>query len=126
MSALEVGNKLVALCREGKNVEAITTLYADNVVSVEAVEGGGFPRKMEGKEAVVGKGTWWEQNHEVHSATVDGPFAHGDDRFAVVFQFDVTSKPMNNTRMQLHEVGVYTVADGKVVHEEFYYTMPGM
>lgn len=123
MSALEIGTKLVELCREGKNVEAIETLYADGVVSVEAVDGGGFPRTMTGKEAVVGKGKWWQENHEVHSAEVDGPFPHGPDKFAVIFHFDVTSKPMNNTRMQLHEVGVYTVADGKVSHEEFYYKM---
>lgn len=125
MSALEVGNKLVALCREGKNLEAVATLYSDDVVSVEAVDGGGFPRTMNGKEAVVGKGKWWDENHEIHSAEVEGPFAHGDDRFAVIFRYDVTSKPMNNQRMQLNEVGVFTVADGKITREEFYYTMGG-
>lgn len=123
MSALEIGTKLVALCREGKNLEAIEGLYGDDIVSVEAVGGGGFPRTMNGKEAVVGKAKWWNENHEVHSAEVEGPFPHGDDRFAVIFRFDVTSKPMNNTRMKLNEIGVYTVANGKVSREEFYYHM---
>jgi ketosteroid isomerase-like protein len=123
MSALEVGNKLVALCREGKNLEAIETLYSPDIVSVEAAEGGGFPRTMNGIAAVKGKGQWWEANHEVHSAEILGPYVHGDDRFAVIFRFDITSKPMNNTRMQMDEVGVYTVTDGKVSREEFFYTM---
>jgi len=122
-NAKEIGTKLVNLCREGKNLDAINNLYADNVVSVEAVEGGGFPREMSGKEAVLGKGKWWGENHEVHSSEVSGPFPHGDNKFAVRFNMDVTSKPMNNTRMQLDEVGVYEVEDGKIVREEFFYDM---
>ena len=125
MSAREIGTKLVALCREGKNLEAIESLYADDVVSVEAAEGGGFPRTMTGKATVLGKGQWWEENHEIHEASVDGPFPHGDDRFAVIFHYDITSKPMNNARMELNEVGVYTVKNGKVVREEFFYDMGG-
>ena len=122
-NAKEIGTRLVELCRAGKNLEAIQSLYADNVVSVEAADSPGFPRQMDGKEAVLGKGKWWSENHEVHSAQVEGPYPHGDDRFAVRFQMDVTSKPMNNARMQLDEVGVYQVADGKVVREEFFYSM---
>ena len=38
MNAMEVGNQLVAICRQGKNMEAIKTLYVDDVVSVEACE----------------------------------------------------------------------------------------
>lgn len=125
MSALELGKKLVSLCTEGKNSEAIESLYADDIVSVEAAEGGGFARTMNGKEAILGKAKWWAENHEVHSASVEGPFMHGDDQFAVIFKYDITSKPMNNTRMNLHEIGVYTVKDGKVAHEAFYYTMGG-
>ncbi len=33
----EVASKLVTLCKEGKNAEAISSLYAPNVVSVEAM-----------------------------------------------------------------------------------------
>ena len=36
MNTLEIGKKLVELCREGKNEEAVNTLLADDVVSVEA------------------------------------------------------------------------------------------
>ena len=124
MSAKEVGEKLVAFCKEGKNADSIQTLYADDVVSVEAMamsEGG--DRETKGKEAVLGKNAWWQENHEIHEASVEGPFPHGDDRFAVIFRYDVTSKPMGGQRMKLNEVGVFHLADGKIVREEFFYSM---
>ena len=34
MTTLEIGNQLVALCKQGKNHQAIETLYAPDVVSV--------------------------------------------------------------------------------------------
>jgi hypothetical protein len=40
----------------------------------------------------------------------------------VVFKLDVTYKP-ESKRFTLEEVGVYKVADGKVVYEEFFYNM---
>ncbi len=123
MSTKEVAQKLVALCREGKNLDAIDQLYASDIVSVEAVEGGGMPREMRGMEAVRGKSQWWLDNHEVHDCELQGPFYHGDDQFAVYMKADVTYKP-DNKRMQIDEIGVYTVKDGKVAHEAFYYDMP--
>jgi len=123
MTNAEVGERLCALCREGKNLEAIDELYADDVVSVEAAEDDGpLPRTVEGKETVRGKTEWWANAHEVHDNEVRGPFPHGDDRFAVLFDVDVTHIE-SDQRFHLVEVGVYTVADGRVVREEFYYAM---
>ncbi|MEM7646965.1 MAG: nuclear transport factor 2 family protein, partial [Pseudomonadota bacterium] len=59
---------------------------------------------------------------ELHDGKVQGPFPHGDDRFAVLMSFDVTFKPTGD-RMQLEEVGVFTVDNGKVTKEEFFYHM---
>jgi hypothetical protein len=50
MTTQEVADKLVQLCREGKNDQAIEDLYADDVVSKEPKES---PMELtEGKEAV--------------------------------------------------------------------------
>jgi limonene-1,2-epoxide hydrolase len=77
---------------------------------------GGSP-EMRGIDAVLGKTDWWENNMEVHDLKVSGPFvAH--DRFVVQYDIDVTDKN-SKERMQLSEVGVYTVKDGKIVREEF-------
>jgi ketosteroid isomerase-like protein len=118
--ALQIGTKLVALCQQGKNIEAVEGLYADDVVSIEAAAGPGFDRVANGKAAVLSKNTWWIENHEIHDASVKGPFPHGDDRFAVVFTFDATSRP-DQQRTQMEEVAVFQVAKGKIVKEEFFY-----
>jgi ketosteroid isomerase-like protein len=49
-----------------------------------------------------------------------GPYPHGDDRFAVRFVYDITQKPTGR-RVMMDEVAVFTVANGKIVREEFYY-----
>jgi ketosteroid isomerase-like protein len=123
---LAVGQQLVDLCRQGKFMEATDKLYSPDIVSIEAQGGPSMPARMEGIKAVKGKGEWWEQNHEVHSVQVDGPWPHGD-RFIVRFKLDVTAKagPMAGKRMTLDEAGLYTVKNGKVAQEEFFYHMGG-
>lgn len=121
MSTMAIAQKLVELCRQGKNTEAINTLYADDVVSVEAGAPPGMDRTSKGIAAVRGKGEWWAANHETHSAAVTGPWPH-DDRFIVGFSYEVTNKPSGN-RFKMDEVGLFTVANGKIVREEFFYHM---
>ncbi|HEU5058708.1 MAG TPA: nuclear transport factor 2 family protein [Kofleriaceae bacterium] len=120
MNTLEVGKKLVELCNSGKAEEAMKTLYSPEIVSVEAQAMPNMPAEMRGLSAVLEKGKWWNDNHVIHSSTCKGPFPHGD-RFACLFAFDVTNKP-SNQRFQMEEVAVYTVKDGKIVREEFFYT----
>jgi ketosteroid isomerase-like protein len=121
---LEVGKKLVALCKEGKHIEAIDALYSPDIVSIEAGAPPGGSAKSEGLAAVKGKGEWWVANHEVHGGDVQGPFPHGD-RFVVRFTYDITPKagPMAGKRITMDEAALYTVKDGKIVHEEFFYSM---
>ncbi|MGH7177141.1 MAG: nuclear transport factor 2 family protein [Tepidisphaeraceae bacterium] len=124
-NALETGKKLVDLCRKGKNVEAVNTLYAPNVVSVEAMAGSPeMPQRMEGIDKIRGKNEWWMKNHEIHSHEAKGPWANGE-RFTVYFKYDVTptSGKFSGKRMQMEETGLYTVRDGKIVQEEFFYDM---
>ncbi len=124
MSLKEVANQLVALCREGKNLEAVETLYSPDVVSVEAAPVPGMEQTMKGIDAVKGKNKWWIDSHEVHGGDVKGPFPHGEDRFAVYFEFDVTPKGTGK-RMQMNEVGLYTVKNDKITKEEYFYSMEG-
>jgi hypothetical protein len=125
-STFEIAKKLVDLCVAHKNIEAVETLYADDVVSVEAVDMGGKGRTANGKPAVLGKNKWWVENHEIHSGVTTGPWPH-DDKFIVHFKYDVTPKagPMKGQRMIMEEAGLYTVKDGKIVREEFFYHMGG-
>ena len=121
MSANEVGTKLVELCREGKGLEAVDTLYAPNVVSIEGQGSDEMPARIEGFDAVRAKSVWWLENHEVHTEVATGPFCgHRDDQFVVLFKMDMTNKP-SGERTQMSEVGIYTIADGKIAQEEFLY-----
>ena len=122
MSAIEIGKQLVQFCREGKNLDSINTLYAEDVVSIEAMAPPGGEQIARGLEAVRGKNQWWTENHEIHSVEISDPYPHGDDKFAVRFQYDITNKP-SGQRMNMDEVGVFTTEGGKVVKEEFFYTM---
>ena len=117
MNTEEIANKLLDLCRKGEWMKALDELYAKDIVSVEAQEMGDRPAEMRGIDLVRGKTHWWEQNMEVHSAKVGGPFV-ARDTFVVQFDVDVTEKA-SNKRMQMSEVGIYTVKDGKVAREEF-------
>ena len=121
MTTLEVGKKLVEMCKQGQNLKAIETLYSPDIVSVEAASMPNMPAEMKGVEAVRGKNKWWVDNHEVHSASCEGPYPHGD-RFIVRFNYDVTNKPTKK-RMKMDEMGLYTVKGGKIVREEFFYDM---
>ena len=118
--AIEVGTQLVTLFNDGKAAECVNTLYADNVVSIEGQGTDEMPARMEGLEAIRGKNEWWFSNNEIHEAKATGPFAgHRDDQFVVQFFLDVT--PSGGERMQMNEVGLYTLTDGKISQEEFLY-----
>jgi len=122
MSASEIGEKMVALCREGKNMQALDTLFSKDAESIEAMGNEEMPARMKGLDALKKKNQWFFDNHEVHGGKVKGPFPNGD-RFTAIFDYDVTPKagPRAGKRMQMEEVGLYTVEGGKIVREEFFY-----
>ncbi|MBX7185574.1 MAG: nuclear transport factor 2 family protein [Vicinamibacteria bacterium] len=126
MTTKEIADQLVALCRAGRNIEAVDTLLSADVVSVEARGDETMPAQMSGRDVIRGKNQWWLDNHKIHSAEVKGPFPNGD-RFAVIYNFVVTPVvgPMAGKKMRMEEVALYTVADGKVTREEFFYDMSG-
>ena len=123
MTAAEIGSQLVALCNEGKGLEAVERFYDEKIVSIEGEASEALPQVMEGIEAIKGKNTWWYENHDIHASTAEGPFCgHRDDQFAVRFEMDVTFKPTGE-RQQMTEVGLFTIADDKIVQEEFLYAV---
>ena len=117
----EIADKLVSLCSQGKFHEATEALYSPDIVSMEAGAPPGQSRESKGIAAVKAKGEWWVANHEVHSSKVEGPLVAGS-HFAVTFKLDVTFKPQSK-RFTMEEIAVYKVADGKIVYEEFFYSM---
>lgn len=119
MDTNEIAKKYVALVKEGKYEACLHELFAKDAVSVEASAPPGMDRTAKGLEAIAAKGKWWGENHTVHKADVSGPYPH-DNRFAVRFNYDITNKP-SGQRMNMDEVGLFTVENGKITREEFFY-----
>jgi len=116
MSTQDVAKQFTDALKKGDFAKA-ESFWSDDVVSVEAQEGP--MREVRGKDAVHGKGEWWTDNHEVHRFDAFGPYFNGD-QFALRFSIDVTRK-QSGERVQMEEVGLYTVRDGKIVEERFFY-----
>jgi len=116
MNTTEIAQAFTVLCAKGEFEKAGKDFWADDVVSCEPMPGD--MARVQGRAAVEAKGQWWYDNHEVHQVEVQGPYVHGD-QFLVRFTLDVT--PKGGTRMRMDEMGLYTVRDGKVSEERFFY-----
>ena len=120
MNTEQVANRLVEMCRNGQNMQALEELYADTIVSKEMP---GYPGEItEGIKAVFEKSENWFNNvEEFHGAKISDPQVAGD-HFSCTMWMDVTFK--DRGRQQFSEVCVYGVKDGKINAEQFFYTMP--
>jgi ketosteroid isomerase-like protein len=118
MTTHELAKAFTALCISGEFEKAGLQHWSDDIVSVEAMDGP--MARVAGRAAVDAKGAWWYANHEIHSVKVEGPYVNGD-QFTVRFTMDVT--PKDGTRMTMDEHALYTVRDGKIVEERFFYGM---
>ena len=116
MTSQELAQAFTDLCKKGEFDEAGKRFWSDDIVSKEPMAGD--MAEIKGRKAVEAKGTWWYANHEIHSVKVEGPYVHGD-QFVLRFTMDVT--PKGGKRMGLDEVGLYTVKNGKIVEECFFF-----
>ncbi len=119
MTTQEVANKLIQLCRQGKNADAINELYADNIISIEPK--GSMQERTEGKANVLAKtATWLGMVETFHSSSISDPIVT-PDFFSCSMETDTTMKGMG--RMQLKEICVFQVENGKIVFEQFFYKL---
>ncbi len=122
MNTEKIAARLVELCREGKYEQAQDELYAQDAVSVE-MEGapGGASGNVQGLDAIREKGRKWQESIEtIHGGSVGDPIVSGD-WFSVAMGIDATYKGMG--RMDMKEICVYQVRDGKIAREQFFYNV---
>lgn len=119
MSTKDVANQWAQMCREGKNLECIEQLYADNIVSKEMP---GYPEEqVSGKRNVWNKSKeWLDSVEEFHGGDISDPIV-AENHFTSKMNFDVTFK--DRGRQQMEELGVFEVKNGKIVNEQFFYSM---
>ena len=115
----EIAEDLVAMCKRGEFDASGEKYWAEDVVSIEAGAPEGMDPVSRGKSEARGKGEWWANAHEVHGVEVEGPWINGD-RFVVRFKMDVTQKE-SGQRFTMDEHALYTIKDGKIAEEAFFY-----
>jgi len=118
MTTKEVADRLVALCREAKWNDAQNELYAADAVSTEPYATPVFDQVTKGLPAILEKGRKFDAMIEtMHKLTVSDPVVAGNS-FACTMGMDVTMKGQG--RMNMTELCVYEVKDGKIVAERFH------
>lgn len=118
MTTNEIASRLVELCRKGEFETAQRELFADDVVSIEPYVTPEFEKETKGLPAIIEKGHKFEQmTQEMHNMTVSDPIVAGNS-FACTIRMDITMKKAD--RMDVAELCVYKVKDGKVISEEFF------
>ena len=117
---VEIGRTFVQELRERRGITSVDEMYAQDAQSIEAVVPPVRPfRITKGRDAIKGKREDWLATHEIHELDVDGPYVHPPNRFGVRFKAEVTQKDTGK-RMTLREIAIYSVAEGKIVLEEFF------
>ena len=118
MKTEEIAKRLVAHCREQKWEAAQKELFADDAVSIEPYATPAFEKETKGLPKIIEKGHKFDAMIEtMHSLKVSDPVV-ATNAFACTMQMDVTMKGQG--RMNMSELCVYKVKDGKVISEEFF------
>ncbi len=118
MKTTEIATRLVALCREAKWETAQKELFADDALSIEPQASEAFSKETKGLAAIVEKGHKFDAMIEqLHSLTVSEPLV-ANNAIACTMSMDITMK--GKGRMQMSEICLYQVKDGKIISEQFY------
>jgi hypothetical protein len=118
MTTKQIAERLVALCRQGQFETAQKELFAENAISIEPRSSPDFEKETKGLKAIIEKGHKFQSMVEqMHGGETSEPIT-ADNSFAVAISMDVTMK--GRGRMNMKELCVYHVKDGKIASEEFF------
>jgi len=120
MTTKEVAEKHYEFCSNNDQNGAIEALYHQDIVSIEPE--GTQNRVIRGLDAVRKKSADFQAMvEEVHGGTLSEPVV-STDHFTVSMSMDVSFK--EGGRMNIDEICVYEVKDGKIIREEFFFKVP--
>lgn len=119
MTTQEVADRLIALCREGKYDKVYKELFSPEIVSREP-DGSKWP-VAKGFDELQEKGKMWQEMvDEFIEGSISEPMI-ADDHFVCTMNSKVKFKGSPDI-IDMDEICVYKVVDGKVVLEQFFYT----
>ncbi len=118
MTTNEIANRLVTLCRTGDFETVQSELFANEASSIEPYATPDFAKETKGIEAIKEKGKKWQEMLETfHSIEVSEPLI-ASNAFACTMRMHVTMK--GKGEMNMEELCVYEVKDGKIISEQFF------
>jgi len=118
MTTEQIAKRLEELCGKGEFEQAQKELFADDAVSIEPHSTPDFEKETKGLKAIYEKGKkWGSMVEESHSVSASEPLCAGNS-IAMVLDMDVTMK--GRGRVNMEELCVYNVKDGKIVSEQFF------
>jgi len=118
MTTKDVAEKLVQLCREGKVEEAKIEFFTEDTMSIEPGPGM-LPIETKGLKAIQQKAELFiSLVDEFYGSTITDPVVAGD-YFTVAWSTAIRMK--GEERKQNKEICLYTVKEGKIMSEQFFY-----
>jgi len=117
MTTQEVANRLVELMRMGQVGQAQEELFSDDIISIEPEHA---PIKSaKGKKNVMAKGAEFASMIETRHGGSFSDAVVGGRYFSCAMTLDATFKGAG--RMNLDEICLFEVKDGKIVTEQFFF-----
>ncbi len=118
MTTNEVAERFHHLAQQEKWFEIQDQLFADQVESIEP-SNSPYLKNAAGKSSVRAKAEQWVSKVEAgHHRKTTPPIVSGD-HFAVGREVDITVRGIG--RIQINEIMLYQVKEGKIVKEQFFY-----
>jgi len=119
-SLAEIASDYAALMAAGETLAAAEKYWASDIIALEPArsESDG-PAIAKGKPAALARLTHWLETNAMSELLIDGPFITGD-QFALFIDMEITRRATGK-REPFSEIATYTVRDGQIVEERFFY-----
>jgi ketosteroid isomerase-like protein len=120
MNYLQLAREMYAMTGQGQLLEAFEKYYHEDIIMVEAT---GEVREGKENNRAFQK-QWMSTIKEVHGGGVTAITSNEEEAITMSESWTEVSFQDGN-RMKMEEVAVQRWKDDKIIHERFYYNMPG-
>lgn len=116
----QLADDFLSLIRSGQAVAAAEKYWAVDIVSIEPEDSTEHvPAIVTGFDAARDKLNRWLGHSAMEELSIDGPFITGN-RFALFIDM-LIKRRATGEREPFSEIAIYTVRDGKIIEERYFY-----
>jgi hypothetical protein len=120
MQAIDViASDFAAMLRAGEFAAAADRYWAPGIASIDPPAFGDAPASVSGKRAALAKCAARFAGQRIDDLAIDGPFITGN-QFALFVDM-VLVDLASGTRRPFSEIALFTVRDGKIAEERYFY-----